>query len=64
MVGGSIVIATVPVSMRWDTHILFQCTLVNLRFSLSTVKESARNGFLWLADMHHTFVLYGILQLC
>jgi len=58
------VTATVPVSMRWDTHILFQCTLVNLSFSLTTVKESDRNVFLWLADMHHTCVLHGTLQLC
>jgi hypothetical protein len=54
--------ATVPVSMCWDTHILFQCTSVNLRFSLTTVKESARNGFLLLTDMHHICCLHGTLR--
>ena len=36
-------------AMRWDPHVLVQCTAVNIRFLLTIFKEGAGNDFAWLA---------------
>jgi hypothetical protein len=41
-----------PICCEWNSHLSAQYIAVNIRFSLTTFKESAGSGFLWLADMN------------